>query len=177
MVQARLGYEDSCRRLQEADLASGDIPPIPDHLPQFDDPEPLGVTFFRTFIGEGVDLSNLSLRRTFLGRTEINDALFANTDFTESNFCWNDFIDVDFTDAILAGSDLRASAFVRVKFLRTDLRGADMRRSSFEDCAFDGALMEGAVLTYQQGSQISPSDDQRGKIKWTNDDGPEPGGG
>jgi hypothetical protein len=130
------------------------IPPLPDHLPRPDDEEPLGVSFFRTFVGEGDDLSGLFLPHTFFGRSEINDAAFRNTDFTESNLCWNDFVDVDFTDAVLAGSDMRASLFQRVRFVRTDLRRADLRRSTFEGCAFEGALMEGAIVTQKQKAMM-----------------------
>ena len=43
------------------------IPPIPDHRPQFDD-DPLGVTFFRTFVGHDIeqgddDVSHRNLER------------------------------------------------------------------------------------------------------------------
>src|SRR6267378_5141446 len=127
MPNQRLSYEESCRRLQKDYLGEGVIPPLPDHLPRSGDEEPLGVSFFRTFIGEGDDLSNLFLPHTFFGRSEVNDATFRNTDFTESNLCWNDFVDVDFTDATLADSDIRASLFQRVRFVRTDLRCADLR--------------------------------------------------
>lgn len=177
MAQTRLSYEDSCRRLQPIYLSTGDIPPMPDRMPQHDDPEPLGVSFFRTFVGDGDDLGNLTLPRTFFNRSEIHDVSFRNTDLSESNLCWNDFLDVDFSDTILVRSDLRASIFQRVTFLRADMRGSDMRRSSFEECIFDGALMKGAILTYEQGKHIELSDEQREMIEWTHDDGPEPGGG
>ncbi len=177
MTQSRLSYEDSARRLQQDYLDAGDIPPMLKRMPRHDDPDPLGVSFFRTFVGEGDDLSNLTLPRTFFGRSEINDASFLNTDFSESNLCWNSFIDVDFTDAVLAQADLRASAFNRVKFVRTDLRGADMRRSSFDNCVFGGAIMDGAVLTRDQVSRLNLSGDQLARITLANDDGPEPGGG
>jgi hypothetical protein len=88
MPNPRLSYEESCRRLQKDYLGEGAVPPLPDHLPRPDDEEPLGVSFFRTFVGERDDLSNLFLPHTFFGRSEINDAVFRNTDFTESNFCW-----------------------------------------------------------------------------------------
>lgn len=176
-MKPRLSYEDSCRRLQEDYIDSESIPPIPERLPQSDDPEPLGVSFFRTFVGDGDDLSNLTLPRTFFGRSEINDALFQNTDFRESNLCWNDFINVDFTDAILAQSDLRASLFTSVKFVRTDLRKVDMRQSSFENCDFTDALMTGAILTHEQGTTINLSEEQRKQISWTDDAGEEPTGG
>lgn len=177
MPKTRLNYEDSCRRLQPNYLEVDNIPPMPERMPQYDDPEPLGVNFFRTSIGDGDDLSNLTLPRTFFGKSEVNDASFQNTDLTESNLCWNDFTDVDFTDAILARSDLRALLFNRVKFVRTDLRGADMRQSAFEDCDFDSALLTGAILTTEQGTQLNLSEEQRGQIAWTDEEGPEPGGG
>jgi uncharacterized protein YjbI with pentapeptide repeats len=177
MTRLRLGYEDSCRRLHGNYLASGIIPPMPDHLPQYDDSEPLGVSFFRTFVGEGDDLSNLTLPRTFFGRSEINGAKFRNTDFTESNLCWNDFIDVDFSGALLTRCDMRSSAFNRVRFTNADLSGADLRRSSFNDCDFSGAVMEGTVLTEKQGTDLDWSATQYTQIKWARSDGPEPGGG
>jgi BTB/POZ domain-containing protein KCTD9 len=149
---------------------------MPDRMPQYDD-EQLGVSFFRTFVGEHDDLSNLTLPRTYFGRSEINDALFCNTDLTESCLCWNDFIDVDFSDAVLAHCDLRASNFTRVKFIRADLRDADLRHSSFDDCIFEGALLDRAVLTHSQAEQIKLTDAQRQVIAIANDDGPEPDGG
>ncbi len=177
MTRSRLTYEDSCRRLQPEYLDPGNIPPLPDHLPKYDDPEPLGVNFFPTFVGEGADLSNLTLCRTFFGRSEINNASFQNTDLTESNLSWNDLVDVDFTDSVLTHCDLRASSFYRVEFVHANLQGADLRRSSFESCDFDGALMEGAILTYKQGLMLKLSPEQRAYTSWTDDDGLEPGGG
>ena len=54
----RLSYEDSCRLLQRLGYpdvgAEGVIPPIPDHRPRFDD-DPIGVTFFRTFVGQDIE--------------------------------------------------------------------------------------------------------------------------
>ena len=176
MSTSRLSYEDSCRRLQQSYIDASVIPPMLDHLPQSDD-EVLGVSFFRTFVGEGDDLSNLTLPRTFFGRSEINNALFQNTDFTESNLCWNDFTDVNFTNAILACSDLRASVFTNVKFVSSDLTKADMRLSSFESCDFTNAHMAGAVLTRTQGAQLALSDKQHAEIAWATEDGPEPSGG
>src|SRR5262245_50280372 len=88
----RLSYEESCRLLQRLRLYSdagteGVIPPIPDHRPQHDDKAPLGVRFFRTWVGED-DLENLTLPRTFFGRSEIGPASFKNTDLSESTLCW-----------------------------------------------------------------------------------------
>ena len=176
MPHTRASYEDSVCRLQKDYLEPGGIPPMPERMPRYDD-EQLGVSFFRTFIGEHDELSNLTLPRTYFGRSEINDALFCNTDLTESCFCWNDFIDVDFSDAVLARCDLRASSFTRVVFNRADLRGADLRRSSFDDCSFDGALLDRAILTRAQAELIELTDAQRQVIALTNGDGPEPDGG
>jgi BTB/POZ domain-containing protein KCTD9 len=178
MSQRRLPYDESIRRLRELGLlGQKDTPPIPDHVPQPEDEEPLGLSFFKTFVGEGADLSNLSLPRTFFGRSEIRNASFRNTDLTESNLRWNDFIDVDFSEATLVRADLRASIYTRVNFTRTDLRGADMRRADFEECVFDSALMDGVVLTRAHADRLALSNAQTAVIDWRNEDGPEPSGG
>lgn len=178
MVESRQNYDDSIRRLQELGvLGPGENPPMPDHVPQPEDNEPLGLSFFRTFLGEDADLSNLTLPRTFFGRSEISDVSFRNTDLTESNLRWNDFINVDFTDAVLAKSDFRASLYNNVKFVRTDLRGADMRRADYEDCTFDYAVMDGVLLTRFQAANMNLNDSQIAVIAWADDDGPEPSGG
>jgi len=178
MTVPRLGYDDSIRRLRELGfLGADERPPMPDHVPQPEDEEPLGLSFFRTFIGEGADLSNLSMPRTFFGRSEVSNASFRNTDLSESNLRWNNFIGVDFTEATLARADLRASTYTRVNFTGTDFRGADLRRADFEKCFFDGAVMDGAVLTRKQGSRLALSGVQRAAIDWRDGDGPEPSGG
>jgi uncharacterized protein YjbI with pentapeptide repeats len=174
---SRLSYEDSCRRLQGKYIDSGVVPVMPDHMPGPDDDGTLGVRFFRTFVGGGDDMSNLTLSRTFFGRSEVSNALFKGTDFSESYLCWNDFTDVDFSDAILANCDLRAADFTRVKFVNTDLRKSDLRISSFRNCDFSGAQMEGSILTHKQGTKLSLSRQQRSVISWASDDGPEPKGG
>ena len=174
----RLDYENSCYRLQaNGYLETDTIPPIPHHLPQYDDEEPFGVNFFRTFIDEGEDFSNLTLPRTFFGRSQINSISFQNTDLSESNLCWNAFTAVNFTDAILAHSDLRASDFVDVKFISADLTKSDLRISWFQRCDFSHALMNGTILTFQQGETLDLTDKQRAEIAWTTDEGIEPDGG
>ncbi len=178
--QGRLPYSDSIRRIRELGLGflkPDEQPPMPDHIPQPEDKAPLGLSFFRTLVGEGADLNNLTIPRTFFGRSEISNASFRNTDLTESNLRWNDFIDVDFTEATLARADLRASIYIRVKFIRTDLRGADMRRATFDECVFDGAVMDGAILTRRQGGRLPMSNEQKAVVDWRDDDGPEPSGG
>jgi|tagenome__1003787_1003787.scaffolds.fasta_scaffold19620795_2 uncharacterized protein YjbI with pentapeptide repeats len=178
MTASRLNYEESCRFLQQHGyLEAGELPPIPAHLPQYDDPEPLGVSFFRTLISDEVPLNNLTLARTFFGRSELDKACFRNTDLTESNLCWNDFLSVDFTWAILAKADMRSSQFVDVTFVAADLREADMRRSSFERCTFSGAMLDRARLTKDQGRGLSLTRDQREAIDWQKLPGNEPGGG
>jgi uncharacterized protein YjbI with pentapeptide repeats len=178
MSQARLSYADSIHRLQDLGFLEPDEQPrMPVRLPQPEDEEPLGPRFFRTFVGEGADLSNLTIPRTFFGRSEIGNASFRNTDLSESNLCWNDFTDTDFTVATLARADLRSSIYTRVIFTRADLRGADMRRAEFEGCIFDGAIMKGVILTRRQGARLGLSHAQKDVIDWRDDDGPEPGGG
>jgi hypothetical protein len=178
MNQHRFGYDDSLRRLRDLGfVAPDDQPPMPAHLPQPGDEEPLGLGFFKTFVGEGADFSNLSIPRTFFGRSEISNASFRNTDLTESNLRWNDFIDVDFTGASLVRADLRASIYTRVNFTGTDLCDADMRRSSFEECILNGALMKGALIARGQADELVLSPSQKAEIAWCSDDGPEPSGG
>ena len=172
----RLSYDESCRHLQPRHLELGPIPPLPDRMPRADD-EVLGVSFFRTLLEGADDLTNLTLPRTFFGRSEISKTSFRNTDLTESNLCWNDFKDVDFTEASLARSDLRASLFTRVRFSSADLSNADMRQSTFEYCVFTEATMAGTVLTPAQGKRLALSSKQRAEVAWTGDEGPEPPGG
>src|ERR1700691_4388161 len=112
----RRSYEESCRVLLQLGYpdagADGATPPIPDHGPPFDDEAPMGVSFFRTFVGQDIehgvedvrdgDLENLTLR-TFFGRSHIHHVSFKNTDLSESAMCWNDFNEVNFTDTDLSG--------------------------------------------------------------------------
>ncbi len=175
-TQPRLSFEESCRLLQRSgSLEEGAIPPVPSHRPQFDDEKPLGVSFFRTFVGEG-DLENLLLPRTYFGRSQVGPISFKNTDFSESTLCWNDFTDVDFTDCDLSQSDLRASNFTRVKFVRTNLRDADLRQSTFQECDFTDADMRGAFVTRGQ-EKLVLSKQQRAEIVWMWTDGEVPPGG
>ena len=176
MSNPRLSYEDSCRKLQGTHLEVGECPSIPKSLPEPEDEE-LGISFFRTFVGDGDDLSNLSLPRTFMGRSQIVDVSFQNSDLSESNLRWNDFTNVNFSGAVLAGSDLRASALSEALFVGADLRRADMRRSSFEDCDFTNADLTEAVLTKTQGESLHLSSEQRTQVNWEISDGPEPSGG
>jgi len=173
----RLTYAESCRQLQKAGhLEQGPVPPIPNHLPQYDDPEPLGVNFFRTRL-ENERLENMTLQRTFFGRSEIVGVSFKNTDLSQSNLCWNDFTDVDFSNATLESSDLRASTFAKVRFNHAMLAKADLRRSTFEGCTFDNTNLTGAVAHHRQKPGLLLTESQVLQMAWTDDDGEEPGGG
>ena len=86
MNLARLSYLESCRQLSALN-DKGEPPRIPDRLPHYDDDETWGINFFRELVRKR-DLSNLTLPRTYFGRSQIEQVLFRNTDFTESNLCW-----------------------------------------------------------------------------------------
>lgn len=177
MTPVRLPYQESCELLQRLEYCrAGAIPPIPDHRPQITDDEPLGLGFFRTLLEEG-KLENLTLPRTFFGRSEVASVSFKNTDLHESTMCWNDFNGVNFTDADLSDCDLRASIFRENSFVRANLRNADLRRSNFKECDFTDADMRGAKLTRKQGEQLPLSDKQKAEIDWQEGDGDAPLGG
>ena len=174
----RASYDESCLRLRELGLLAHDeVPLLPARRPRYDDDQPWGLNFFRTFIEGPKDLSNLTLPRTFFGRSEIRDVSFQGTDLRESTLCWNDFVAVDFRSADLSLSDLRSACFDDVQFAGAILRRADLRRSSFAGCRFDSAVMQGAVLTRAQASRMSLSTVQQAEIDWRDEDGEEPGGG
>jgi uncharacterized protein YjbI with pentapeptide repeats len=146
-------------------------------MPQPDDDEPLGLSFFRMSFEGGADLSGLSIARTFSGRSEIANVSFRGSDLTESNLRWNDFIDVDFREACLARADLRASEYVSVYFDNADLSGADLRYSKYEKCTFEGANLSGAKFAKDQRKSLRLDDHQIRQVSWQPDHGPEPSGG
>jgi BTB/POZ domain-containing protein KCTD9 len=178
MNASRSNYEDSFRYLQKHGHIRADKQPLlPDRPPRYDDKVLVGVRFFRTLVNNEVALDNLTLPRTYFGRSKIDKASFRNSELSESSLCWNDFLGADFTDAVLAKADMRSSLFSDVSFNRADLRGADLRRSTFNRCIFDGAMLDGAVLTSDQSAMLSLTSAQREAIDWRNDPGSEPGGG
>jgi uncharacterized protein YjbI with pentapeptide repeats len=150
-------------------------PFVPDHPPNHDDTE-LGFSFFRTLL-EDERLENLTIPRTFFGRSEFQRVSFRNSDLTESRMCWNDWVECDFTDAMLQRADLRSSEYVRCRFVRADLRDADLRHSGFEACDFTDARLHGAKLTRWQGANLVLTAAQQAEIEWHMEDGPEPPGG
>lgn len=173
---ARLSYEDSWRVLQEQQvIAPGAIPPLPRNPPRHDDAVP-GVRFFRTMLAEA-KLEQLTLPRTFFGRSELRAVSFRDTDLSESVANWNDFIHVDFRRADLSRADLRACLFERVRFGGARLAGVDFRYCGFKHCDFTEADVTEARFTVKAGTALRLSDEQRSVIDWQADDGEEPAGG
>jgi uncharacterized protein YjbI with pentapeptide repeats len=157
-------------------LAPGIVPRLPSKRPDHDDHGLFGIRLFRTLMKDKI-LENLTLPRTFFGRSEIRNVSFAGTDFSESTLCWNDFVWVDFTSCDLCECDMRAAVFDSVKFSGANLNQSDLRRSDFKDCDFSDARLQGAQLTKSQGLRLNLSSQQRQEIDWQALDGEEPGGG
>src|SRR5262249_42883491 len=148
-----------------------------DRMPSHDDEE-LGFSYFRYRL-EDADNSNLTLPRTFFGRSGFNQVSFANSDLSESRMCWNDFDECDFSGADLSGCDMRASNFKDCKFVGAILRGADLRRSTFDGCDFAEADLAGAVAADEnsEGSVDEYVSEKQMAVMVFVDDGPEPPGG
>lgn len=172
----RLSYQDSCRTLQEQQIIDdGEIPPLPDRPPRYDD-EVLGVEFFRTELADA-KIENMTLPRTFFGRSEIRATSFKGSDLSESTANWNDFVDVDFSSSDISRSDFRACVFERVRFNGAVLAGVDFRHCTFTDCDFGDACLAGAKISREIGASLSLSSGQQEVIDWQDDDGDEPDGG
>jgi uncharacterized protein YjbI with pentapeptide repeats len=170
-----LTYQESCRELQKAGwLAPGIVPSLPLKRPNYDDDG--GVRLFRTLTKDKI-LENLTLPRTFLGRSEIRNVSFAGSDLSESTLCWNDFVWVDFTNCDLSKCDMRAAVFDSVKFRGANLNQSDLRIAHFKDCDFSNASLQNAKLTKSQGLRLNLSPQQRLEIDWQELDGDEPAGG
>ena len=177
-MAARLSSHSSYARLCELGLHDRNERAYPpERMPRHDDELPFGFSAFRVRLDDALDLSNLSLPRSFFGRSEINRVSFRNTDLQESNLCGNDFLGTDFTDADLARSDMRSSIFKQVVFVNANLDGADLRGSTFIDCNFAGAIMRGAALAREQCPAMHLSEAQKLAVNWHEDSGPYPDGG
>lgn len=179
----RKSLEDSWRHLEaegdEAPRHPDGRPVVPDQMPNYDDEEPLGLSYYKSGL-EDADRSGLTMPRTYFGRSGFYRIRFTDTDFTGSRMCWNDFEDCDFSEADLSGCDMRASVFRQCRFVGAVLRGADLRRSTFEDCEFAGADLSGAVAEdadFQGSVQDYLTDEQQSVMVWSEDEGPEPPGG
>jgi hypothetical protein len=157
---------------------SASTPSLPPRMPSIYDEELIGIHFFRTQCG--FDLSDLSLPRTFMGRSYFVGTRFNNSDLSESRMCWNDFTNCDFSGADLSRCDMRASHFEACIFRNADLSGADLRRSSFTACIFQGANFTGTIACKASAAEdLIPLLEklQRRKMRWVHDDGEEPPGG
>jgi uncharacterized protein YjbI with pentapeptide repeats len=154
-------------------------PIVPASMPSYDDPEPLGFSYFCTG-REDADRRNLTLRRTYFGRSLLERVDFRNTDLSESRMCWNDFVGCDFSGADLSGCDMRASLFRDCKFVGTILSHADLRRSAFQGCDFTVAVLTGAVADYYRDEYDLAellTKEQQAVMDWRDDPGPQPSGG
>lgn len=177
----RKSLEETWRYLEsqgeEAPRRPDGQPFVPKAMPNYDDEE-LGFSYFRCRL-EDADNSNLTLPRTFFGRSGFTRVSFANTDLSNSRMCWNDFEDCDFTAADMSGCDMRASNFIGCKFNGASLRGADLRLSSFEDCDFIGADLTDSVAEEASANYLRDhlSGEQQARMKWMTEECPEPPGG
>ena len=151
-------------------------PFVPPCMPSHDDEEPLGFDFFRCGHSDA-DLSNLTLPRTFFGRSSLERVLFRNTDLSESRMCWDDFIECDFTCADLTGCDLRASVFRDCRFTGAIMTNAELRGAGFRHCDFTRAQMKGAKLTHTQRLTVALSQEQKKVVDWHWRSPTQPGGG
>ncbi|MGI9204465.1 MAG: pentapeptide repeat-containing protein [Woeseiaceae bacterium] len=174
MPEERLSYSESCDRLKPNYISK--TPPQRKTMPRHDDEEP-GLSFFKTFVGDGDDFSNLTIPKTYLGRCEVTSASFRNTDLSQSYLCWNDFVNVDFSEADLSQADMRGSLFKKINFGLANLKGSDLRCSTFKDCCFNGADLKSAVVSRSQRSSMNLSPEQRKAIDWRWRKGPVPDGG
>jgi len=173
---ARLNYQESIKFLQAEQWQTVDeFPSMPARMPHYDD-EDLGFSFFRTVARDG-KLDNLTLPRTYFGRSKLKDMSFRNTGLSESAMCWNDFIGVDFTGACLRGCDMRASVWEECSFAGADLSYADLRLSTFTKCDFSQAFLTGTRITRSRAGEFPLSEKQRLEVDWQDEEGESPAGG
>ena len=90
-------------------------PFVPNEMPNFDDDE-LGFSMFKEGCEE-VNLKNMTLPRSFFGRSLLSKIDFTNSILSESKFCWNDIVECNFTEADLSRCDMRASLFQNCNFV------------------------------------------------------------
>jgi len=168
----RLDYDQSCVHLG---FEPSKVPPLKNLPPRHDD-EVLGLSFYKTGIEEKEWLS-LTIPRTFIGRSLIENSSIIDCDLTESVMCWNDFIAVDLSNCDLSRADLRASNFMGVDFSHCILKQADFRGSGLEECVFSDADLEGAILETTEHGHLDLTPEQRSSIQWVDSPGEPPPGG
>lgn len=175
----RRSVEESWQWLEQNGYEAPRLPDggpfIPQQMPSTDDEE-LALRFFRTLL-EDEALADLTIPRTYVGRSGFTRVSFHNTDLHESRMCWNDFIQCDFTDADLSGCDMRSSSWESCSFVRCNLSDADLRGADLDRCDFTGASLAGAKLTRLGGARLALDPRQRSEIEWHWLAGPEPPGG
>jgi uncharacterized protein YjbI with pentapeptide repeats len=172
----RLSYEESCAALQKRKMiGAGAIPALPDSQPRHDDAAGRGIRFVNTVLAHR-RLENLTLPRTFFGRSEIRRMSFKGSDLSGATANWNDFVQVNFSGADFSGSDLRACLFERVRFVGASLAGVDFRYCGFKRCDFKDADLTDAKLTRKAGAALRLTPEQQSVIDWQAEDGIEPEG-
>jgi BTB/POZ domain-containing protein KCTD9 len=174
----RLDFTQSIERLRKLGFVSPDEhPQIPSRMPQYDDDTIEGFSIFRSGNDSTMDMSNLTIPRIYVGRSELDGVAIRNTDLNESNLCWNDFLRCDFELAILDRSDMRASNFDQCNFAFASLRKTDLRLSNFSGCQFKNADLSGAIFAKEQLKQLGLSAEQLASLDLRLEAGPEPNGG
>jgi len=169
----RKSFDESCQILRDLGFIKPDEQPvIPPCQPKYEDEEPLGVSFFRWII-EDMILADLTLPRTYFGKSEFINCAFRNCDLNDSNLIWNDFKQIDFSHSNLSNSDMRGSVFDSCSFVKADLTSADLRQSSFNGCKFTGARMKGAKVEDYWQDQLPWTKQQMSDIDWQDDPGPD----
>ena len=172
----RLTYEESCRALQRlGHLQEGAIPPLPDHRPRYDDEGPLGVNFFRTSVRDG-DIENMTLPRTFFGRSDIGPLSF-KTRIVRIYAVLERFQQGGLHGCQSLQKRPPCLAVLQGAFRQNRSPKCRLRQLTFAECDFTDAEMRGARLTHRQGRVIVLSTQQREAIDWQESDGSPPGGG
>lgn len=153
-------------------------PLIHEMMPNFDDEE-LRLSYF-SYRLENANNGDLTMPRTFFGRSGFIRVRFANSDLSQSRMCWNDFEECDFSSTDLSGCDMRASKFINCSFIGANLANADLRRSFFKECDFTDADLTNAIVEDEDAEgcvQDWLAKEQCDQIAWADDEGPEPPGG
>ena len=93
-MAARLSPDLSYARLCDLGLLDpNELSSPPERMPRHGDEGPLGFSVFRQRLDDNLDLSDLSLPRTFFGRSDVNRVCFRNTDLHELNLKNDSFED------------------------------------------------------------------------------------